>query len=332
LSTSSVENMKILFCGEEFPWAAPLLKKLLPEDEVLTAPKSEVHVRGLDVDALIPLMHRLEPELIARTTAKLIHQWGVGLEGVDIGAASARGIAVCNVPSNLTPNADATAEHAVFLMMGLARRIHECFKAFQKGMWGAPLGESLSDSKALIVGLGNVGKALARKLTALGMNVEAIRRTAILSGEGEPGIARTGGLPDLLDMAATADFVISTVVLNDQTHGLFNRALFHVMKPTAFVVNVSRGPVVNEQDLLLALEEGTIAGAGLDVYAEEPLSPDHPFLKTDKVLATPHVAGVTRQNYEGICRVMVENILLFKEGKLPRTCVNAHRIVRANSP
>jgi phosphoglycerate dehydrogenase-like enzyme len=239
---------------------------------------------------------------------------------------------VCNVPSNLTPNADSTAEHAVFLMMGVARRIHECFKAFQQGMWGAPLGESLSGSRALIVGLGNVGKALARKLTALGMNVEAIRRTADLSAEGEVGIARAGGLSDLLDMAATADFVISTVVLTDQTRGLFNRALFHSMKPTAFVVNVSRGPVVNERDLLQALQEGTIAGAGLDVYVEEPLSPDHPFLKTEKVLATPHVAGVTQQNYEGIGRVMAENILLFKEGKLPATCVNAHRIGHANSP
>lgn len=318
--------MKILFCGEEFPWPARLLKELLPEDEVLVCPKSEVRVRGLDVDVLIPLMHRLEPELIARTRAGLIHQAGVGLEGVDISAATARGIAVCNVPSNLTPNADSTAEHAVFLMMALARRIHACFKSFQQGMWGTPLGESLSGSKALIVGFGNVGKALGGKLTALGMRVEAIRRTPDPSAEEEAGILRAGQLSDLPDMASTADFVISTVVLNDETRGLFNRALFTSMKPTAFVINVSRGPVVNEQDLLIALQDGTIAGAGLDVYEEEPVNPDHPFLSMENVVATPHVAGVTRQNYEGMCRVMAENIKAFKDGKLPATCVNADRI------
>lgn len=318
--------MKILFCGEEFPWGARLLRKFLPDDDIQTVPRSEVRVRGIDADVLIPLMHRLEPELIAQTRATLIHQYGVGLEGVDIDAASARGIAVCNIPSNVTPNADSTAEHALFLMMALARRIHECFETFQSGPWGSPLGETLSGSKALVVGLGNVGKALARKLTALGVTVEAIRRTPDPSGEQEAGVVATGGQSDLLRMAAEADFVVSAVVLTDETRGLFNRALFQAMKPTAFLVNVSRGPVVHEEDLLEALKAGEIAGAGIDVYHQEPLTRDHPLLAMCNVVATPHIGGVTRQNYDGMCRVLVENLLSFKDGKLPATCVNADQL------
>ena len=233
---------------------------------------------------------------------------------------------MCNVPSNLTFNADSTAEHALFLMMALARRINECSRAFQAGTWGSPLGEALTGSRALVVGLGNVGKALARKLIALGMTVEAIRRTPDPTAEQEVGIAAAGDQSELLTMAARADFVVSTVVLTDETRGLFNRDLFKAMKPTAFVVNVSRGPVVRQQDLLEALQTGEIAGAGLDVYEEEPLDPSHLLLTMSNVVATPHIAGVTRQNYRGMCRVLAENILMFKEGKLPPTCVNADQI------
>jgi phosphoglycerate dehydrogenase-like enzyme len=122
-------------------------------------------------------------------------------------------------------------------------------------------------------------------------------------------------------MASRADFVISTITLTEETRGLFNRELFQSMKKTAFVINVSRGPVVNEHDLLQALDERIIAGAGLD-DSREPLEPTSPLLSRDDVFATPHVAGATRQNYEGIARILADNLLLFKAGKTPRFCVN----------
>ncbi|MBI4964213.1 MAG: hydroxyacid dehydrogenase [Desulfomonile tiedjei] len=299
-----------------------MLKSLLPDDEIIACPPRHLIEKGREVHVIIPLMHRLEPELIRTTGATLIHQWGVGLEGVDIPAATSRGILVCNVPADVTANADSTAEHAVFLMFGLARRIHQCFRAFDEGRWGAPLGDALLGQRALVVGLGMVGKALVRKLTSLGMTVEAIRRSPNPDVEQEIGLTEAGGLPDLCRMASQADFVISTISLNDQTRGIFEKDLFKAMKPTAFLVNVSRGPVVNEQDLLEALQQGLIAGAGLDVYCQEPVDPNHPFLSMENVFATPHVAGATRQNYEGISRVLAENILKFKEGKMPLYCVN----------
>jgi phosphoglycerate dehydrogenase-like enzyme len=314
--------MKVLFCGKTFPRASELLKTLLHDEEISNCAQDRVVELGLTADVIIPLMHRLEPELIAGTTARLIHQWGVGLEGVDVPAATARGILVCNVPGDATANADSTAEHAIFLMLGLARRFHECFAAFREGIWGAPLGEALMGNTALIVGLGRVGKALARKLAPLGMNVEAVRRTADPQIERELGLVRVEDLSHLYEMASRADFVISTIALTERTRGLFDRKLFDAMKPSAFVINVSRGPVVNERDLLEALTSGAIQGAGLDVYTQEPVDPDNPLLSMRNVFATPHVAGATRQNYEGIGRILADNLLRFKSGRTPHNCVN----------
>ncbi len=315
--------MKIFFCGETFRTAPAMLRKILPDDEIITAPDPEVPQRGLAVDVIIPLMHRLEPALIRETTARLIHQWGVGLEGVDIPAATARGIFVCNVPADATANADSTAEHAIFLMLGVSRRIHDCFRSFQEGSWGYPTGEALCGKTALIVGLGKVGRALVSKLKGLGMKVEAIKRSPDPEAEHELGLTALGRPEDLLTMASGADFVISTALLTEETRGVCDRKLFQRMKPEACLINVSRGPVVNEEDLIEALEQGTIAAAGLDVFTREPLDPSSPLLSMRNVFATPHIAGVTRQTYEGIARVVCGNIELLKAGKTPQYCVNA---------
>jgi phosphoglycerate dehydrogenase-like enzyme len=314
--------MKILFCGKTFPRALELLKERLPEEDIYNCAEEDVVRLGMEADVIIPLMHRLEPELIRTTPAKLIHQWGVGLEGVDIPAATARDIMVCNVPGDATANADSTAEHALFLMLAVARRIHECFGAFQQGLWGVPLGQALGGGTALIVGLGRVGKALARKLTALGMKVQAVRRTADIETEKAIGLSGAGDMSRLHDMASSADFVISTVALADETRGLFDRRLFRHMKPSAFIINVSRGPVVDTSDLVRALQTGEIAGAGLDVYEKEPLDSGSVLPNLPNVVATPHVAGVTVQNYKGIARILADNIARVKVGKAPIYCVN----------
>ncbi|MGO9315046.1 MAG: 2-hydroxyacid dehydrogenase [Syntrophobacteraceae bacterium] len=314
--------MKILLCSKAFPQVFEFLKVLLPDEDIFSCAGEDVVRLGMGADVLIPLMHGLEPELIEGTAAELIHQWGVGLEGVDIAAATARGIMVCNVPGDTTANADSTAEHALFLMLAVARRIHECFSAFHQGLWGTPLGQALGGRTALIVGLGRVGKALARKLVALGMKVQALRRTADIETEAAIGLVGAGDMSRLYEMASSADFVISTIALTDHTRALFNRDLFRVMKPSAFVINVSRGPVIDEADLVEALQTGEIAGAGLDVYEQEPLDPNNPLLILPNVVATPHIAGVTVQNYDGIARIVTGNILRVKRGEVPMYCVN----------
>jgi phosphoglycerate dehydrogenase-like enzyme len=318
--------MKILFCGKFFADGPGMLKGLLPDDDIGNCRVTEASTLGLDSDVLVPLMHRLEPELISGTRARLIHQWGVGLEGVDIPAATSLGIRVCNVPADESPNADSTAEHIIFLMMGVGRRIHECRRAFQEGVWGGPMGETLFGSHALIVGLGRVGKALAARLAALSMNVTAIRGRPDAEPIEKLSVTRVGGPSDLLQMAAEADFVISTAILSEQTRGMFNRELFRAMKPSAIVINASRGPVVDESDLTEALRSGEIRGAGLDVFSREPLDPSNPLLRMDNVFATPHVGGVTRRNFEWTARVVAENIRRFKAGKPLKYCVNESEI------
>jgi phosphoglycerate dehydrogenase-like enzyme len=317
--------MKILFCGTTFASSVEYLKKLLPQHEVVNCPNENLISAARDAHVLIPLVARVDRSVMEAGPVKLIQQWGVGLEGVDINAATELGVRVCNVPGDETPNADSTAEHAVFLMMGLSRRIRECFSSLRNSVCGFPVGQALFEKTALIVGLGKVGQALARKLTALGMQVDAIRRTPAPLIESAIGVRRVGNPSDLLDMAQRVDFVISAMTLTNETRNLFDRSLFERMKTSAFVINVSRGPVVNEADLIVALNNGVIAGAGLDVFTTEPVDPNHPLLRMGNVFATPHIAGVTEQNHVAIGALVKENILkVLLRDETPNYCVNLH--------
>jgi phosphoglycerate dehydrogenase-like enzyme len=154
------------------------------------------------------------------------------------------------------------------------------------------------------------------------MEVDAIRRRP------EPDEARDTGVRELATpshlsrLAAEADFLVCTATATEDARGMINASTFHAMKPTAFVVNVSRGAVINEPALIAALRNGLIAGAGLDVFAQEPVDLRSPLLRMENVIATPHVAGVTRQSYEGIARAIAANVRAVKEGRTPNYCVN----------
>lgn len=320
--------MKIVLCDHTFPRVRGVLAAILPDDDLTVAAPGRLDQEIRTADVVIPLMARVDARLIATTGARLIQQWGTGLEGVDVDAASARGIYVANVPSDVAQNDESTAEHALLLMLGAARRLGTCARMFDEGTWGAPLGDALFGRRALIVGFGRIGKALARRLAAMGMTVDAIRRAPEPGEAGRHGLDRLGTPADLLRLASDADFVVSTATATEGSRGLLNAAVFHAMKPTAIVVNVSRGSVVHEGDLVAALRDGTLAGAGLDVFAEEPLGRDHPLLAMEQVFATPHVGGVTRQSYEGISRVIAGNVRAVKEGRAPSYCVNLDAVPR----
>jgi phosphoglycerate dehydrogenase-like enzyme len=311
-----------------FPGALGMLAPLLPHDEVAIVPTDRLNDAARRADVLIPMMTRIDAPLIAMTSARLIQQWGAGLEGVDVDAASARGIYVANVPSDLTPNAESTAEHALLLMLGSARRLRTCARVFGASTWGAPVGDALFGRRALIVGFGRIGKALARRLLAMGMTVDAVRRSPDAGEAERHGLDRLGTPVDLVRLAADADFVVCTASLTPASRGMLNAQVFSTMKRSAVVINVSRGAVIAEDDLVAALQAGTIGGAGLDVFASEPLGPDHPLLAMEQVLATPHVAGVTRQSYEGIAAAVAANVTAVREGRPPAHCVNVEAILR----
>ena len=158
------------------------------------------------------------------------------------------------------------------------------------------------------------------------MRVLAVRRTADPDTEAAIGLHGAGDMSQFDEITASADFVISTIALADETRGLFNRDVFRLMKPSAYVINVSRGAVVNESDLIKGLLAGEIAGAGLDVYEKEPLDPDSSLLTLPNVVATPHVGGVTGKNYAEIAKIAAANIMRVKDGQLPMYCVNEKAI------
>ncbi len=321
--------MKILFCGRIFAEAPEVLARALPSDDILCCDSREVACMSNEVDVLIPLMTPVTAEIIESGSMRLIQQWGVGLEGVDIKSASLKGVSVCNVPGDVTLNADSTAEHAVFLMMALARRMNEFEASFRSNAWGSPTGLSLSGTVALIVGLGRVGRSLAKKAKALGMTVHAVTRSGKAQEEDEPYIDQTGCPSDIYAMSGKADFVISCASLNEQTRSLLDSRLFNSMKSSGFVVNVSRGPIVVEADLIEALSMGKIAGAGLDVFATEPFAANPDLLMSPKVVASPHIAGVTSQNYKGICSVVADNVQRLKESRPLLYCVNSGDIQKS---
>ena len=316
--------MRVLICDDMFPAMIEVGNRMLPEDDVHVCRQTEVAAEVSWAEVLIPAMARINSEIInSAPDLLLIQQFGVGLEGVDIPAATARGIPVANVPGHQAPiHAECTAEGGVFLMMACARLFKTAQKRLAQGEWGRPRGEALINLTALIIGLGAVGRALARRLVALGMNVMATDAIPDASLAEEMGLSRIAGPDSLGEMLPFADFVISSVTLMPQTRGMLNHSVFKRMKSTAYVINISRGPIVDEGDLLSAVNSGTIAGAGLDVLIEEPPKKDHPLLNHDRVVITPHTAGVTKQSFDALGRAVADNIERLREGKPLKNVVN----------
>ncbi|MDZ7697929.1 MAG: NAD(P)-dependent oxidoreductase [Deltaproteobacteria bacterium] len=200
-------------------------------------------------------------------------------------------------------------------MMACARQMKVTQQGVTSGKWGRPTGDALIDRTALIIGLGAVGSALARRLHAMGMRILATDLHPPENPSDTWGLSEVA-TPDRLDaLIPRADFVISTATLTPDTQGRLNRSFFERMKPTAYLINISRGPIVNEEDLLDALNRGEIAGAGLDVLNREPPPLDHPFLHHDRIVITPHTAGVTQQSFGALGRAVADNIIRLKEGR-----------------
>jgi len=309
--------MRILICDDIFPAMMEILNRLLPEDEIRCCTQEQVPEESPWAEVLIPSMTRITSGIIeAAPNLKLIQQFGVGLEGVDIRSAAARGIPVSNVPGSQAPvHAECTAEGGVFLMMACSRLFKASQQAIAGGEWGRPRGQALIDRMALIIGLGAVGQALARRLVALGMKVAGIELSPPRGLAEALGLVQAAG-PDRLDfLLPEADFLISAVTLSPETRGMINRSVFSRMKPSAYVINISRGPIVNEEDLLAAVTEGVIAGAGLDVLTSEPPAPGHPLLNHDRIVVTPHTAGVTEQSFSALGHAVADNIVRLKQGR-----------------
>jgi phosphoglycerate dehydrogenase-like enzyme len=316
--------MKVLFgrqqIGRELITAQ--LAEHLPGWEFAGCAPAEIadHLDGADV--ICPLGARITAEVMAAGTFGLVHQFGVGLENVDVAAATERGILVARVPGDAGGNADSCAELGILLLLALARRLDESRAAVRDGRWfERPVGRSLLDSTVLIVGLGAIGVALARRLAPFGPRLLGVRARPELGGPAE--LELVAGPDQLPDLLASADAVMCCTALHDGNEGMFGPQQFAAMKPGALFVNVARGRLVDEDALLAALDTGQVGGAGLDVLAREPGDPDAPLVRHPHVIATPHVGWHTGLMFRQTGAAFAANLQRYERGEQPLWVVNS---------
>jgi phosphoglycerate dehydrogenase-like enzyme len=310
----------VLFADRTFPQAPEYLRTALPEARIEVTGVSSTGVSStgiagtgaastsepLAAEVLVPLMSRIDGPVMDQVRGlRLIHQWGAGLEGVDVPAATARNIAVGNVPSAATGNADSVAEWCLMAALALSRRLPDLPRVIRDGaVWGGPVGQALLGRTAGVLGLGGIGRALAARLGPFGMRVMAVTRRPDAPRDVAAGWL--GGLSDLPELLENSDYVFVCLPLTPDTAGIIGRGALARMRPSAFLINVGRGALVDEEALLEALAADRLAGAALDVFAREPLPADSPLLRERRILATPHIAGVTDISYTAIARYLAE--------------------------
>jgi phosphoglycerate dehydrogenase-like enzyme len=245
---------------------------------------------------------------------KLLVTTGMRNASIDMGAARERGITVCGTRGA----GDPTAELTWALILGFARSVAREDRNMRTGGWQTTLGVGLEGKVLGVIGLGKLGGKVARIGKAFGMEVVAWSQNLTDERAAEIG-ARRVKKDELL---ATADVATIHLVLSDRTRGLIGASDLALMKPHAFLVNTSRGPIVEEAALVEALRQRSIAGAALDVYDTEPLPGDHPFRKLDNVLLSPHLGYVSEENYRAFYRDTVEDIAAYLGGA-PVRVINA---------
>lgn len=265
--------------------------------------------RLLPFDAVCMMRERtrIDAVLLDRLpNLKLIVTTAMRNAALEVAAAQARGIIVCGTgaPQNGTP------ELVWMHILALARNIERERAGLREGRWQVSVGQDLHGTTLGLIGLGRVGQQVARVASAFGMEVLA------WSPNLTPARAEAGGAQwaEKEALFSRSDFLVIAMQLRDSTRGIVGQAEISRMKPTAFLINTSRAGLVDESALLRALQQGRIAGAGLDVFDAEPLPPDHPYLHLPNTLVTPHLGYVTHQTYRQFYRETVEDIQAWLQG------------------
>jgi len=234
---------------------------------------------------------------------RLVSVWGTGTDNVDLKAAAKHGVTITNTPA---VSASSVAEHALTLMLAVARRIPAQDAAVRNGGWPRGQGVELRGKTLGIVGLGAIGRRFAELGRGIGMRVIAWTL--------HPRPALNVELVEFEQLLRESDVVSIHLRLTDQTRSMIGKHQISLMKPTAILVNTARGAIVEETALVDALSMGRISGAGLDVFSTEPLPASHALTKLDNVVLTPHCAGITPEALEAGLRMAVENVRSFLNG------------------
>ena len=306
---------KLRACGEIF-----VLRQHLSSETALIDALQEVHI-------VIPIRERTR--LTARVLEALPHlemiaQTGGSAPHLDMEAATKRGIVVC-MASGL--GGQSTAELTFALMLAVLRRLPQEYQALRGGRWQTSIGVGLHGKTLGIIGLGRIGSQVARIAQAFGMRVLATGFTLTQARALAHGVQ----IASLEDLLARSDVVSVHLRLSERSHKLIGRRELRLMKPTAYLINTARGPIVDEAALIEALRHRRIAGAGLDVFEQEPIDPGNPLLQLDNVVCTPHLGFVTQETYERMLGGAVENILSYLDGN-PINVQNPQALAQRQRP
>ena len=284
-----------------------------------------------DLDGLLCLLtDRIDAEMMeaAGPGLKVISNCAVGVDNVDVAAATAQGIPVGNTPGVLT---DATADFAFALLMAAARRVVEGEHQVRSGVWktwslDTLLGADFAGATLGLVGFGRIGQAVARRATGFGMRIIfSDPHPAVLPNAGTGTTLKSDVEAIQVDfdtLLRESDFISLHTPLTKETRGLMNATAFAKMKPTAVLVNTSRGPVVDQEALYEALKSKCIFAAALDVTVPEPLPIDSPLLTLENCIIVPHIASASWQARQKMSRMAAENLIAGLKGEPLANCVN----------
>ena len=316
--------MKVVLAGPYPAGTFARMQALLKDAniELIEAISQDAFDAVNDVDAIILRVLKMPKETIERFSSnlKLIMRWGAGYDSVDIATAKQKGIAVCNTPG---ANAYAVSEMTVLLMLAVGRKLICHDRSLREGVWSKNtfLNQSftLNNKVVGVVGGGNIGRQVAKKVQAFGATVQyydAFR----LKPEMEKEFHMT--YSELNQLLATSDIVTLHVPLLDSTKHMIDEKHISMMKNGAIIINAARGGVIDEKAVLKAVQDGKLAGAGIDCVEFEPLAKDDPLLGNPNIIITPHVAGGVSDIADAIIPMIVENLKNLNEGKTLKYKVN----------
>jgi D-3-phosphoglycerate dehydrogenase len=286
---------------------------ILSDFNIETIKKMVADVEGIILRTNIKVTREI---IDAAPNLKIISRTGVGVDNVDVAAATKRGILVCNTPG---VNSNSVAEQALALLLGLAKQLKIMDKAVCEENWkirNTGKAVDIEDKTLGLVGMGHIGSLLAQKCR-LAFNMRVIVY--------DPYIKQTEGVKlcsSLDQLFSQSDFISIHVPYAEQTHHLIDARLLDLMKPDSCIINTSRGSIVDEKALIEVLEKGLIAGAGLDVFEKEPPSQENPLLKFDNVIATPHSSALSRECVMKVAMTAVQAVVDYLEGRQPKYIYN----------
>ena len=316
-----IENTKVLIADELSAKAIEILKSNNLIADVKTGLKGE-ELQAIigDYDALIVRSAaKVTKEIIANgNKLRVIGRAGIGVDNVDVAAATEKGIIVMNTPQG---NALAAAEHSIALIFAAARKIAHADKTMKQGKWEkkALMGIEVYEKTLGVIGIGNIGALVAEKALALGMRVIAYDLYVSKEFAASKGIE----LVDFDTLLKESDFIAIHVPLVKDTKNLINKDAIAKMKKGVIIVNVARGPIVNEKDLLEALESGHVGFAALDVFDQEPPPADNPLVLSEKTVCTPHLGASTKEAQDKVAIDIANQIVDFFKNGVIKNSVNA---------